>query len=60
MFNVDYFLKMMGVSKEDYNQLTTLKSMLDKLPKDKKVELIGNFIKDLEGSIKEIEDVKNK
>lgn len=55
MFNVSNILSMTGMSKEMIEQLTTIKSMFDKLPKDKQVELVTNFTDALTEAVKEHE-----
>lgn len=48
-------LKMSGVSNELFNQLTLVKSMLDKLPLDERQRVMTNFVKDLEEAVKKVE-----
>ncbi|MEG2936558.1 MAG: hypothetical protein RR844_08735 [Clostridium sp.] len=37
------------------NQLLTLKNMLDKLPREKQEEIVGNFVTTLQEAVKEQE-----
>lgn len=56
--DMNFMMKMLGQSLEknpSLQQLLTLKTMLDKLPREKQSELIGNFIKELEEAVKEVE-----
>lgn len=54
MFNMNSIMQMMGNSPE-LQQLMTLKNMLDKLPKEKQTELVGNFVNSLQEAVKEQE-----
>ncbi|MEG1743916.1 MAG: hypothetical protein RR246_07090 [Clostridia bacterium] len=56
--DMNSLMKMMGKNIQQnpaLNQLLTLKSMLDKLPREKQEEIVGNFVKSLEEAVKEQE-----
>lgn len=55
MFSNDAIFKMLGISKEEVQQITALQTLLNKLPKEKRVELITEFVEKLQNTIKEVE-----
>ena len=55
MFDVKAIMKMAGISPEMVDQLNGVKTMLDKLPKEKQVELMTDFTDALKEAVKEVE-----
>lgn len=60
MFDINYILKMAGVNPEVVNQVMTMKSMLEKLPKEKQTSLVNNFINSLKEAVSEVEGNKDE
>lgn len=51
--DINQILKMAGISNDAIAQLMGVKSLLDKLPKEKQAEVMGRFIEDLQNAVKE-------
>lgn len=60
MFDTNQLFKMAGIKPEVINNLMAAKAMMDKLPKQKQVEIVSDFIKALEMAVKEEEGKSNE
>ena len=59
----DFVMKMLGKNLENnqaIQQLLILKNMLDKLPEEKQLELISDFVSKLQEAVKESEERKEE